>query len=447
MMEPAELNEHGMRVAKRLGVDDAILQVAVGTEHMVRFANDSLSVAKRTEEGVISVYLAKDEKRIVGGSTNTTPERLTQFIERLYKTMVNLSKESVFAPLPSSRRRFSRPGYHDKRLASPAREAPELVSEAIAAARKAGARRSAGALEASVTSSQILTSAGTSGTDTSSKILLNIRSFTERNASGHGLSCSTNLSGFDPAEAGRRAGSHAKRMLHSKHPEQGKYEILMSPTVAANLVSVAGEFSSAFSVDAGISYLHEKIGKRVASESFSLTDHGRSEGCLEGRNFDDEGQPTRSTRIIENGVLKTYLHNLTTAKKFGAETTGNAGLIQPGPWNLELSAGDSTYEEMVREMKHGIILTSNWYTRFTNYRTGEFSTVPRDGSYLVENGRVTTPLSGLRISDSLERIFSSVKLMSKSREWIQWWEVDTPTLVPWIMVDGVSVTKAYGVSP
>jgi PmbA protein len=102
---------------------------------------------------------------------------------------------------------------------------------------------------------------------------------------------------------------------------------------------------------------------------------------------------------------------------------------------------------MVREMKHGIILTSNWYTRFTNYRTGEFSTVPRDGAYLVENGRVKKPLSGLRVSDSLERMFSSVKLLSKEREWIEWWEVDTPTLTPWVLVDGVNVTRAYGASP
>ncbi|MDA4136253.1 MAG: TldD/PmbA family protein [Thaumarchaeota archaeon] len=446
-MDPIELNERGMKVAKKLGVDDAVLQSASGTEHMVRFANDSLSVAKRTEESVVSVYLAKDGKRIVGGSTNTTDERLADFIERLYKTMVNLSKEAVYAPLPSSHRSFNRPGDFDKRLGQLEEEVPQFAAEAIAAAREAGARRSAGALEASVVTSHILASNGTSGRDTSSSILLNIRSFTDKNASGHGLSCSATLAGFKPKEAGRRAGSHAKKMRNSKQPEAGKYELLLSPTVAANLISLTGGFASAFSVDAGISYLADKMGKKVASEGFNLTDHGRTEGCLAGRSFDDEGTATQSTKIIEAGVLKSYLHNLTTAKKFKTETTGNAGLIEPDSWNLEVGAGDSGYDEMVKEMKHGIILTSNWYTRFTNYRTGEFSTVPRDGAYLVENGRVTKSLSGLRVSDSLGRILSSVKLLSKEREWIEWWEVDTPTLTPWMLVDGVSVTRAYGASP
>ncbi len=447
LLGPDELNEHGMKTAKRLGIDDAILQTSFGSEQMLGFANDSLSVAKRTEEGVVSVYLAKGGRRIVGGSTNMSEPRLADFIERLYKTMVNLSKEPVYAPLPATPNTFSRPGYSDKKLVESEKVIPELTKEAIAAAREAGARRSAGALEASVSTTHILTSNGTYGRDASSSILLNIRSFTDRNASGHGLSCSESLADFRPRDAGRRAGENAKRMLNSKRPEAGKYDLLLSPTVAANLVSVTGEYASAFSVDAGTSFLADKIGKKVAAESFDLTDHGRVKGCLAGANFDEEGTPTQSTRIVGGGVLKTYLHNLTTAKKFKTHTTGNAGLVEPSPWNLEVSPGDSTYDEMVREMKHGIILTSNWYTRFTNSRTGEFSTVPRDGTYLVENGSVTKPLSGLRVSDSIERLLSSIRLLSKEREWIQWWEVDTPTLIPWLLVEGVSVTRAYGESP
>ncbi len=436
-----------MKAAKKLGVDEAVFLSTGGNEQMVRFANDSLTVAKKTEESVVSVYLAKAGRRIVGGSSNTDEEGLDAFVGRLYKTLVNLSKEPLYARLPERAASFKRAGVFDKRLGEAEKEVSEFASQAIDAAHDAGARRSAGALEASLVFTHILSSNGTEGHDTTSSILLNIRSFTERNASGHGLACSSSLKGFRPVEAGRKAGEHAKRMLKSKKPEEGTYQVLMSPTVAANLISLIGGFASAFSVDSGTSYLVDKMGKKVASESFNLTDHGRTEGGLGGRTFDDEGVPTQSTKLIEGGVLANYLHNLTTAKRFKVESTGNAGWIEPDAWNLEVGAGDSRYPEMVKEMKRGIILTSNWYTRFTNYRTGEFSTVPRDGTYLVENGRVTKPLSGLRMSDTLERIFSSVELLSKEREWIQWWEVDTPTLCPWVLVDGVKITRAYGSAP
>ena len=153
--------------------------------------------------------------------------------------------------------------------------------------------------------------------------------------------------------------------------------------------------------------------------------------------------PTGSTTVIEGGMLRSYLHNLTTAKRWKTETTGNAGILSPHPWNIEVGAGDSSFDEMLRTMKRGVVLTSNWYTRFMNSRTGEFSTVPRDGAFLVEGGEMTTPLKGMRVSDGLERMFSSAKLLSKQREWIEWWEVDTPTLCPWLLADGVRITRAF----
>jgi PmbA protein len=446
-MDSHDLNEHAMKVAKKLGVDDAVFLSVIGSEQMVRFANDSLTVAKRIEEKVLSVYLVKDGKRIVGGSTNVDKEGVEGFVERLHKTLINLTKDPAYVPLSKTARRFDKPGRYDKGLGEAEKEVSEFAREAIDSARDAGAKRSAGAVEATLSSIDILTSTGTVGHDVGSSVLLNIRSFTDANASGHGLSCSSTLKGLDARAAGRTAGDHSKRMLGSKQPGEGTYSVLMSPTVASNLISLIGGFASAFSVEAGISYLADKLNKKVASGAFSLTDHGSIQGGLSGRTFDDEGTPTQSTKIIDKGVLTNYLHNLGTAKRFKAKTTGNAGWIDPNPWNLEVGAGDSSYDEMVKEMKHGIILTSNWYTRFTNYRTGEFSTVPRDGAYLVEDGKVTTPLSGLRLSDSLERIFSSVLLLSKKREWIEWWEVDVPTLCPWVLVDGVKITRAYGSSP
>src|SRR5580693_3339213 len=198
MMEPHELNDYGMKVAKRLGVDDAVFVSLRGTEQMVTFANDSLTVAKRIDEEVFSVYLAKDGKRIVGGSSNADVDGLTKFVERLHKTLMNLETDPSYVPLPTAPIRLPGPGAFDARLGEAEKEVSEFAQRAIEAARAAGARRSAGAVEANLVSSYILTSNGTEGRDTASNILLNIRSFTEANASGHGLSCSADLGGFKP---------------------------------------------------------------------------------------------------------------------------------------------------------------------------------------------------------------------------------------------------------
>ncbi len=443
LLDLEDLNDVAIRAAKKVDADDAIALTSRVTDRMIRFANNSVTTANRIEEAELTVYLAHERKRAIASTSNLDTASVRKFVQDLFESMKGLPA-SEYVPLPGKASKYSPSGVgHDRKIVEVEEELPELAKEAIDASLSAGGKRTAGVIDAGDVSTAILTSTGTSGSDRRASITLNVRAFAERDASGHGLSCSSTLSGFDPASAGRRAGSDAKRMKDAVEPEAGSYDVILSPTVASNIVESMAFAASAFSVDAGTSYLVDKLGKSVASESFNLTDHGTVKGGLGGRVFDDEGTRTRSTPIISDGVLRTYLHNLTTAGKWKTQSTGNAGLVTPHGWNHEVGGGDSSREEMVRETKRGIILTSNWYTRFKNYRTGEFSTVPRDGAFLVEDGQIRRPLKGMRAGDDLQRMFSSVKLLSKEREWIEWWEVDTPTLCPWILVDGVKITRAY----
>jgi PmbA protein len=437
------LNETAIASAKKLGADDAVALTVGERERMIRFANNSVTVANDVEEAELTVYLAKDGRRTIASTSNVEESNVKRFVGDLFASLKPLTK-SEYVPLTGKALRF-RPdaSLYDRKLEDMGERLPDMAKRAISASLEAGGKRSAGVMESSVVNYAILTTTGTRGTDARASITLNIRSFGDNDSSGHGLSCSGTLSGFDPEAAGRRAGLDAKRMVTASEPEPGAYRLLLSPTVASNLVGTIASSSSAFAVDAGISYLADRLGKKVAADSFNLADHGAVKGGLGGRGFDDEGVPTHSTRIIEKGVLKGYLHNLTTAKKWKTKTTGNAGFVAPRPWNLEVRAGDATYDEMVKEIRRGIVLTSNWYTRFKNYRTGEFSTVPRDGAYLVEGGKIVKPLKGMRVSDDLLRMFSSVQMLSKKREWIEWWEVHTPTLAPWMLFEGVKITRAY----
>ena len=98
------------------------------------------------------------------------------------------------------------------------------------------------------------------------------------------------------------------------------------------------------------------------------------------------------------------LHNSSTAKKFGKDrSTGNAGIIAPRPTTIVFNKGDIPFEEMIRETQDGILVTNNWYTRYQNMRTGEYSTVPRDAAFRIKDGEIKEPLSGFRLSDSVPR--------------------------------------------
>ena len=75
-------------------------------------------------------------------------------------------------------------------------------------------------------------------------------------------------------------------------------------------------------------------------------------------------------------------------------------------------------------------------------RSGDFSTIPRDGMFLVRNGSVEKPIKDLRISDNMLRIFSNILELSRERYWITWWEVETPVLAPYAYVSSLNFMKS-----
>jgi len=141
-------------------------------------------------------------------------------------------------------------------------------------------------------------------------------------------------------------------------------------------------------------------------------------------------------------VLKTYLHNGTTAMLHNAKTTGNAGIVAPHPWNLIIESGDWKKEEMIEEIKEGLLITNVWYTRFQNYRNGDFSTVARDAAFYIKNGEIEHAVKGIRISDNLQRIFENITALSKEIRQIYWWEVENPVFAPYALAKNVRITTS-----
>jgi len=428
--------------AESLQVDDYSVLLYLDDQAQARFSNNSLTVVNKLLTKELVVYISKGRKRIVGSLSTMNRESVEGFIERLHASMMAGGGESQFPRLPKGPFKYSYNGDFDPSVAD--LDLADMSSRAVDAALEAGAKRVAGSLTAGVSTVWIKTSTGAEASEERSRCLLNVRAFTDRDASGHGLSVATTLKEFSPEEAGKVAGENSRAARHPEEVEEGDYSVIFGPTVAANLIQHVGQATSAFNVDAGLSFFAGQLGKKVAVDGFNLVDHGQVRNGVHSRSFDDEGVPTRSNVLIEGGVLKTYIHNSATAAKHGAEPTGNAGMIEPRLWNLEVGEGTYTLDEMIEETKRGIYVTNNWYTRFQSYATGEYSTLPRDAAWLVEGGALKHPVVGLRINGAIPRQLTSIDAIGRERKWVQWWEVEVPTLMPAIRVPSVRITKATG---
>jgi len=135
------------------------------------------------------------------------------------------------------------------------------------------------------------------------------------------------------------------------------------------------------------------------------------------------------------------LHNTSTAKKYGVKTTANAGLVAPGPANVILESGKVSRDGLFKDVKKGLYITNIWYTRFQNYATGDFSTIPRDGMFLIENGQIAQSLKNLRINENMLHMLQNVSAIASDAKKMSSWEIDIPVTTPHVLIKDVRMTK------
>ncbi len=433
------LGENILSSIMKKGADGAIVIPSHVDKLMVRFSNNKVTVVQNWNVRGVDALAIFGKRRVISSFEDVTPRGIKAGVDRIAKEAKAVPEVPDLPEIPAPhefRDHFTESTVDEDSIG-------EGVGIAIAAALRGGAERVSGVFVATISRDAILGSNGTSGYDERPLYELNVRAF-KGDASGQGLSCATRLQGVDPERAGSDAGRIVKLSEAKSKWEEGRRDVLFGPIIGANLMERVGDACSAFSVEAGTSSLAGKLGEKVFSERLTVADDGASEESLNSRSFDDEGVPTGTNVLVEKGVLRSYLHNSATARRFDVASTGNAGWISPSAWSLSVGGGELNQEELLEELRDGAYIVSNWYTRFQNFSTGDFSTISRDGAFLVKGGELAGAIKGVRISDNLLRVLSAVEGVGSEREWIKWWEVRTPTKMPAIISLGVNLTKAQG---
>ena len=437
-MQTTQLASIAVKEGRKGGADDVAATCVTEDVKMIRFSNNQVTVSKAWRSSAISIMVVIKKKVAIAAVEDLSHSSIKNTVDYLIRIAKAIKPNRDQAPLPSGPFRYrTSPSPHSTQSSN----LMDYVRVAIESATSRGAERVAGTLLSRNIFTELETSAAASGSDTLSSLEMSVRVFADGEASGQANSISRSEKDFHPDEAGQKAAEIARTALNPIEGETGKYDVVVGPNVFASLMNDVMSAASAFNVDAGLSFLTNMLGKKIASNHFTLVDDGTLSTGLNSRAFDDEGVPTRKTAVIENGVLRSYLHNSSTAQKFKSSTTANAGWIVPQPWNIVIEKGHLDEEKMLHELDNGIYITNNWYTRFQDYRAGDFSTVCRDGLFRVKAGRIIQSLKGLRISDNLPRILKNISALSNKQHWIKWWEVESPTLTPYAIIRNVNLTR------
>lgn len=222
------------------------------------------------------------------------------------------------------------------------------------------------------------------------------------------------LERLDAEKIGREIAGRAVAQLGAQPLPSGRYRVVFYNEAMCDLLET---FSSIFSAEAaqkGMSLLSGKLNQPVAAPCVTLVDDPLMEGGLESSPFDAEGVPSQKHVVVENGVFKTFLHNLKTAHKDGVATTGNASKagyaasVHVAPSNFYIQAGERSLEQMLHAIGDCVVITGvSGLHAGANSVSGDFSLLSE--GYTVKGGQRDQAVEQITVAGNFYELLKAIR--------------------------------------
>ena len=206
----------------------------------------------------------------------------------------------------------------------------------------------------------------------------------------------------------------ALSQVGAKSIETGNYKVIINRRQMASLLSAYSSIFSAKNAQNGLSLLAGKEGQAIASDCITITDDPFRKGYALQTHFDAEGVATFRKNVVENGIFKTLLYNLATAKRAGVETTGNAskagyaGSVEISPYCLCIEGSDIPVDKLYEMADNGLLVTElKGLHAGINPVTGDFSL--ESSGFVIENGKKGRPVKSFTIAGNFFELLKNIE--------------------------------------
>ena len=379
---------------------------------LTRFANSRIHQNVAERDATVRIRLVRDDRTGVATTNRLDDEGLREAMARASATLALATPNSQGAPLASPN-----PSTADAGLGfvpATARADPELRAagaRAVIAAGDAAHLESSGAFSTETATLAVANTRGMHNVHSVTQAKLLTVMMGEDGASGYAQATAPDIRSIDPAAVGEEAADKAARSSAAVELEPGEYPVVLEEYAVATLLEYLSWVGfSALAVEEGRSFMD--LGKRIMGENVSIWDDGLDPQGLPTA-IDYEGVPKQRVDLILNGVANAVVHDTATAARAGVASTGH-GLPAPnafGPmaWNLFMSPGSSAKEVMLSAIERGVWVTRFHYVNIVHAKRGILTGMTKDGTFLIEDGRITRPIRNLRFSQAIPEAFSAIE--------------------------------------
>jgi len=386
------------RVVKMSKAESVQVNVGGGYSANVRFADNQMSTAGGITDYTVVIQSSFGKKHSVVTINDVSDEAL----QRAVKQSEDLAKLAPDDPeampaLPPQQYQEVNAYFDSVANLTPADRAKAALT-ALDPARKAGDLATAGFLVTNASSTALGNDKGMFAyyRSTNANYTVTVRT-KDGTGSGWAGGEHNDWSQLDIAGISQRALEKAKLSRTPVAIEPGRYTVILEPQAVGDLVQLVGGYLDARSADEGRSPFSKqgggnKVGEKIMDERVNLFSDPFDPRVL-SRPFDGQGFPLGKQVFVENGVLKQLFYSRFWAQKQGKVATG-------GPTSYIMSGGDASVEDMIKGTERGVLVTRLWYLREVDPRTILYTGLTRDGTFLIENGKITKALKNFRWNES-----------------------------------------------
>lgn len=400
LTESSELKRFIDRVIERSSAEQTEVMVTEFDSALTRFANNGIhqNVAERNAQ--VRVRVVNGGKTGVA-SVNQMSERSAEDVLKRAISIAELQPEGEVVPLPRPAPSRQVDAWADATANATPEERADLVQAVCGRAAKAGLK-AFGAYATSAGQFAIANSLGVYHHHRGTQATVNSVVMGEA-GSGYADRGAIDVCDLNKDELADEVISKAQRNQDAQPIEPGVYEVVLEEYAVAEMLEFMSYIGfSALAVQEERSFM--RLGERITGGAVSIWDDGLDATGLPAP-FDFEGVPKQRVDLITQGVARGVVYDMQTAQREGRSSTGH-GLPAPnteGPFavNLFMQPGNTPKAELAAGIKRGIWVTRFWYVRVVHPKLSIITGMTREGTFLIENGKITRPVKDLRFTQSI----------------------------------------------
>jgi PmbA protein len=401
--------------AKSLGVSDVEALFGAHTGALTRFANNTIHQNVAEQDRWISVRVAIDQKTARATTNRFHPDSIRAAVSQALALARSAARNPDLLPLNEPSVISETKRFDPATAGATPRQRGETVAEAIRIVENAG-QTAAGIYSTGQSVEALFNSRGVAAWHAETMAQFSITAMAG-DSSGWAKASAVSQDALDPLTLAHSASEKARLSHDPQDVAPGRYTVILEPAAVLDLVGqMFGDFSATAVADSR-SFLTDRVGKKLFGDNIHISDDV-AHPLQAGVPFDGEGVSRRKLTLVEAGIPRELTYARSSAHRAGVEPTGHGfplpNEVGEAPLNIVIAGGPTSVDQMISSTDLGILVTRLWYIREVDPYEKIMTGMTRDGTFLIENGRVTRGVRNFRFNQGIIELLNNVEALSPS---------------------------------